>query len=248
MDGIAWELGVSSNLLAENYPFLDVVWSPSAGGFVALVQVAANQYSYQSTDGRTWTQLHWTPCLGRLAASDALLINVGTSLTGPCLATSTDGVTWTNQTVPSGMSLRRAFWTGDQFVAVGASGGLATSPDGVAWTPRDTGLTTGLEAVAASGARLVAVGDSGKILTSDDRGATWTPQSSPAVYTLHQVRWTGSEFYAVGEGGTVLRSQDGAQWTRTPASFTESLNDFAWLADQNRLVLVGDDGLTLTSP
>lgn len=254
-DGATWSLSLLTPNIFENYPFLDVAWSPSAAAFVALVQIGANQYAYRSGDGRAWAQAGSVPCNGGLAASDAgLLVVTGSSLVGACIATSPDGGdTWTPQTPPPGGLLRKAFWAGGQFVAVGSSGALATSPDGAAWTPRTSGATGTLRGAAASPATLVVVGDGGTILTSPD-GVTWTPRTSGTTYPLRRVTWTGSEFLAVGGTGRLLRSADGAAWSTLPTPWTASPNAFA-LNDLvalpgpgGRLVLVGSGGLVATSP
>jgi photosystem II stability/assembly factor-like uncharacterized protein len=240
----------------QNYPFLDAVWSPSAGAFVALVQVGANQDAYQSSDGRTWTKVHWVPCYGGLAVSESgRLLATGSSLTGNCIATSDDdGANWTTQTSPAGGRLEKAFWLDGHFVGVGRSGAIATSPDGATWTPRTSGVTATLRGAAASPARLVVVGDGGAIVTSDDGGATWTPRTSGTISSLRRVVWTGDEYLAVGSGGRLVRSADGATWTTQPTPYStganaHDLNDIVWLSEGGgRLVLVGDAGLIATSP
>ncbi len=254
-EGATWSLELLTPNIFENYPFLDVAWSSSANAFVAVVVLGANQYAYRSSDGRAWTQAGYVPCYGGLAASDAgLLVAAGSSLGGPCIATSPDdGATWTSRPQPAGGLLRKIFWAGGQFVALGSSGALATSPDGAAWTPRASGVTATLRGAAASTTTLVVVGDGGTILTSPD-GATWTPRTSGTAYPLRRVTWTGSAFLVVGGTGRLLRSADGVAWTTLPTPWTASpnafdLNDLVALpAPGGRLVLVGSGGLMATSP
>jgi hypothetical protein len=161
--GATWRIDWLTTTLAENYPILDVVWSPSAAAFIALVQVAANQYAYTSSDGRSFTRLGPVPCQGGLAVSpDGLLLVAGTSLVGACVATSPDGATWTPGTPPAGGLLRKAYWTGTQFLAVGSGGALATSTDGASWTPRTSGVTVALGGAAASATTLVRWGTPGR--------------------------------------------------------------------------------------
>ncbi len=253
IDGISWEYGASATGMPESDPFFDAVWSPPAGAFIGLVQDAANQYGYRSSDGKTWTKLTYAPCNGTLASSETILVNINGFPTSPCIATSPDGMTWTHQTAPAGQWLVKAYWTGSQFVAVGENGSIATSPDGVAWTARTSGVTVVLSGVAASPTTLIIVGDDATILSSSDGGASWVPQTSDITATqnrvmLNRVVWTGTEFFAVGGGGTVLRSSDGATWTAKPTPYKTNLNDIIWSPTDGRLTLVGDDGLTATSP
>lgn len=252
--GATWALDWLSPDLARNYPFLDLVWSPTLDAFVGLVQVAANQDAYASADGETWTRLGGVPCSGGLAVSPAgLLLVTGSSLSGACVATSTDGVTWTPGTPPAGGLLRKAFWVGGQFLAVGSTGALATSADGATWTTRPSGVTGSLRGAAASPATAVVVGDGGTILTSADGGVTWSPRASGTTFPLKRVTWTGAEFVAVGGTGRLLRSPDGVAWTVQPTPFTASpnqfdLNEVAFLpGGGGRLVVVGSGGLVATS-
>lgn len=252
--GANWSLQLLTANVFENYPFLDVAWSPSASEFVALVQVAANQDAYRSSDGTAWTRVGWVPCYGRLAASDTgLLVATGSSLLGNCIATSeNDGETWTTRTHPAGGRIDKPVWIGSQFVGVGTSGAIATSPDGVSWTARASGVTATLRGAAASPNALVVVGDGGTILSSADGGVSWTPRTSGTTFSLKRVAWTGGEFLAVGNTGRLLRSVDGVAWTTLPTPWTASpnaydLNDIAVLPGGS-LVAVGSGGLVATSP
>jgi hypothetical protein len=250
--GSTWTFGTSVSDAGINL-FLDAVWSEALGRFAAVVQVAANQYLYTSTDGLVWTPGSHVPFNGRLGASPTLLVAVGGSLTGFGLATSPDGVTWTPRTLPVSTRLNDVFWLGARFVAAGAGGVLLTSDDGTTWTQRASGTTQALQAVAASPTRWVAVGDGGTVLTSDDAGLTWTPRSSGTNYGLAAVVWTGSAFVATGGSGLLLRSSDGVSWTRqdTPwqtvpfGSDALNLDAALWLGD--RLLLAGSRGLFATA-
>ena len=76
------------------------------------------------------------------AAAGGLWVAVGQS---GKLATSPDGVTWTQRTSGFGTStIYDAAHDGLQWVAVGASGLLATSPDGITWTQRTSGFGTSI--------------------------------------------------------------------------------------------------------
>lgn len=246
-NGASWSLAPLGTIVS-NYPFLDLVWSDSANGFIGHVQVAANQHAYKSTDGANWTSLGTMNCLGGIAASPTLLVNVGTSLAGACMATSTDGATWTSVTPPSSLYPKGVFWTGSQFVAVGSGGLIATSPDGTNWTVRASGVSSTLYNGAANGSTLVVVGSSGTLLSSSDNGITWTPRSSGTTSTLRRARLASSDFYVTGAAGTLLRSSNGISWTKLPVPYTTDLGDILWLADASRLVLIGSNGLTATSP
>jgi len=260
-NGSTWQVDYGTHSPSVGSPFLEVLWSPHANAFLALIQDAANQRLWSSPDGESCTRGNNVPCYAGMASNGdgSLLIAVGTSLIGSCLATSTDdGVTWTPRTpitMPTtGQRIANAFWTGTQFVGVGPAGALATSPDGVAWTARASNVTETLQGVAASTQGIVVVGSGGRIIGSVDGGITWTTRTSGTNATLNRVTWTGSDFYAVGSAGTVVRSSDGRAWTLLPTPYSAgsnafSLNDAVWLPTADgQLLAAGSDGLIATSP
>lgn len=251
-DGATWQFGgMDTNV------FLDVEWYTPLNAFVALVQVAANESIYTSTDGLGWTELASAPLHGRLGASATRLVSVGADLVSEGIAMSTDGAIWTDvYTTTADKSLQEVFWTGSQFIAVGENGAIVTSPDGITWTARNSGVTATLYGAAASPTRLAVVGTSGTIVTSDDDGTTWVQQSSGTTYRLNRVSWTGAEFVAVGINGKVFRSTDGLTWNEQPTPYNDvlfgsdyfHLNSILWTGSAGRLVVVGDRGLVTTSP
>lgn len=254
-DGVTWQFSLLDPV--NNYLFLDVAWFEPLNAFVALVQVAANEALYTSTDGLTWTDLGDAPLNGRLGASDTLLVSVGWDYDGEAIGTSTDGVNWNQQyACPAGSGLEEVAWTGSQFIAVGDNGAIVTSPDGVSWTPQSSGVTQTLYAAASSPTRQVAVGGGGTIVTSEDGGVTWVQQTSGTANRLDSVAWTGAEFVAVGFNGTVVHSTDGLNWTLQPTPYEDvlfgsdsfHLESIIWAEGSGHLVTVGTRGLAATSP
>lgn len=262
LDSVTWDFG----LLDSNYLFLDMIWAPGPKTFLGLVQVAANQYTYSSTDGKTWTPGPYAPCgyLGAtLIASPTVIVNAGASLSGACLATSTDGgATWTQRISPiatAGQGTTKGFWTGSQFVLLGNTGNIATSPDGISWTTRTSGTTVSLNGGATSPTTLVVVGASGTILTSTDGGATWVPRTTGTAMGLNRVVWTGAQFYAVGNAATLLSSPDGITWAAVPTPYDSwatvfppktqpDFNDAVWSPVTSKLTIFGNNGLVATLP
>lgn len=259
-DGINWTLTPSAPA-----PFYDLTWYPASGVFVGLSQVAANQYLYSSPDAKTWTVGAYAPCGGigsTIIAAPASFVNAGSSLTGPCLATSGNaGATWTTGTspVPAGQSTTKGFWTGSQFVLLGTAGILATSPNGLTWTTRTTSTTATLNGGVATAAKIVVVGQSGTVLTSADGGVTWVKQASGTTNTLNRVVWTGTQFYAVGAAGTVISSPDAVTWSTVYSPYSSwattwgapippDFNDAVWLPAANKLAIFGTSGLVATIP
>ena len=81
------------------------------------------------------------------------------------IATSTDGITWTQRTSSFGTSIINGVTYGQgMFAAVGNSGKIATSTDGVNWTRRTSGFGTSIiNGVTYGQGMFVAVGDWGKV-------------------------------------------------------------------------------------
>jgi len=75
-------------------------------------------------------------------------------------ASSTDGITWTQRTLPSSLNWYSVAYGGGVFVAVAySSTDAATSTDGITWTQRTLPLYSGWKSVAYGGGVFVAVTD-----------------------------------------------------------------------------------------
>jgi len=254
--GLTWQYGGLTSLSGNL--FLDLEWFPATGAFFASVQEGANRGIYSSTDGLAWTRVA-NLSFEKIGASPTMLVNVGASSLGGGIASSPDGVNWTLRTSPTANFLQDVYWTGSQFVAVGASGTIITSADGMSWALRTSSATSGINAVlrgaASSPSLLVVVGDGGTILTSDS-GISWVQRSSSTLFPLRRVTWTGTEFVAVGGDGIVVRSPNGIDWSTQATPYTNplfgsdpyNLNDLVWTGSSGRVVAVGDRGLVTTSP
>jgi hypothetical protein len=73
-------------------------------------------------------------------------------------ATSTDGITWTQRTLPIATSWTSVTYGGGTFVAVSASSTIAaTSADGITWTQRSLPATASWQSITYSGSAFVAV-------------------------------------------------------------------------------------------
>ena len=154
------------------------------------------------------------------------------------IATSTDGITWTQATQDMGSAteLRQVAFGGETFVAVGAALDSAgnrkgavvfSSTDGATWTDRTPSAARApILAVTYGNGRFVAVGYDSRTktmtsLTSPD-GVSWTESTSPVKDAEPRaVAFGGGLFVAVGyDNGAyetyslILSSPDGVTWTR----------------------------------
>jgi hypothetical protein len=181
-DGITWTARTLPGDSADYY------WSGVAYGNGIWVAVSyrsgpgSNTVSSvtSSDNGATWTQ---RPILGNGTASWSSIIYaantfVVTSGTVDKTLTSTDGINWTEHTLPDvGQSVGVAYGA-NLFVSVNGgyyTGYYFTSPDGVTWTKRTTIPAQTWNAITYGSGLFVAVpwGGSDVVAVSSD-GITWT--------------------------------------------------------------------------
>ena len=160
------------------------------------------------------------------------------------IATSPDGVTWTEQSVPdSGGKLLDVAWSGRRFVAVGSV--VLTSIDGVTWsavrTPMPFNDNWPADAVTWGGSQFVVLG--GKAAMTSRDGVKWIERK--AIHASEDVTWSGDRFVAVGND-LPLTSPDGVTWSSHPSP----LGAYGWRAvtwGDSQFVAVGSAGI-MTSP
>ena len=227
-DGVTWTARTVT--VEETTHLIDVAWNGTQFVAVGGTETGA-QIVVTSEDGVTWTlRVHDAERrqLKSVIWSGTQFVAVGGILIawqgvppelgiGSAIATSPDGITWTQRIVPWPGTLYSVAWTGSQFVAVGEPPpgmymAILTSPDGVTWSTRATelDLSGALYCVAYSGSELAAVGHgpwySGELLVSSSDGVTWTKDASDVEgsLALNSLVWGGTQFMAVGGSGKIV--------------------------------------------
>ena len=159
-DGSNWTAAATTNTSANLY---GVTYSSSSASWVA---VGAGGALISSTNLSNWTALASNAAGQDLNAVTVTSANVFVAVgNGGTVVRSSDGVTWTPQTL--GATLYAVSTDSVKFVAVGAGGAIYTSADGATWTAvSQTGSTADLMAVIGSVTKYVAVGKSGANLSS----------------------------------------------------------------------------------
>lgn len=146
------------------------------------------------------------------------------------IVSSRDGVTWTEQAAPSGLTMHRPLnavvFSGERFLAVGGSeyAGLAASlspaafvsDDGQTWRGASIGLesarsTVELTAAATDGVMATVSGVDGLLLRLS-RSAEWSRLDAGWRYTGF-LPFAGGAFW-LADQGSALRSGDGVVWRR----------------------------------
>jgi hypothetical protein len=170
-DGQNWSLGASLSSSINGLTYA------TYGGFVAVAQ---NGYTYASATGASWTTNAQEPAnFAATAASSKGVVAVGTNTA----YYSTNGLAWTQETMPSGQWNSVTAGPNGSFVAVSAGGQTATSVDGQTWTTSTQVPATFISSVAFGNSTTVAVNTyspSSSAFSSSDDGATWTAGTSPS--------------------------------------------------------------------
>jgi hypothetical protein len=200
------------------------------------VRAAGDLWTAGSAPAFDYINVTYAPIASCLATGvpTGIFVAVGSNA---AIATSTDGLTFTAQTPPSGFSsdlnavtsftanLNNTSSPGLLIVAVGAGGSSVVSTDGIAWTlgaPFNAALPT-LRAAAMVAGIFVAAGDTGTVQTSTD-GVTWTPRATNTTANLYGAGCFGVTCMVVGENGTILRTIDsGTTWTLQPITGAPTL-------------------------
>jgi hypothetical protein len=160
--------------------YLVIGVKPSTGALVTI----------KSTDRITWTQgatsfpfnLNTTSIpFGDVTFGNSIYCAV---FTNGNIATSPDGITWTQRTASPTGTWRRVAWNGNVFCAIDSYNGIiSTSPDGITWTQRTSPFFSYRD-IVWNGTVFCVVGyfASGTIrcLTSPD-GIIWTPHTMPVT-------------------------------------------------------------------
>jgi hypothetical protein len=130
--------------------------------------------------------------------------------------TSTDGSSWSVQTLNANTWLVSVTYGGGLWVVVGEGGIIYYSADLKSWTAARAVTTSRLNGVSYVNKTYVAVGEGGVIATSSD-AQNWTLRASGTTNFLHGIASdypSSSAIYATGGNGTILRSFDfGLTWS-----------------------------------
>ncbi len=190
----------------------------------------------------------WSPDLG-------LFVVVPRTGSAIPIATSPDGITWTERTNPATSAWSDVCWSPSLslFVTVGAGSGgtdrVATSPNGITWTLRTAAANRDWQCVTWSPDLnlFVAGAQTGvataSIMTSPD-GINWTSRDGTsaggrAVVWSPELSLFAMIFKITGSTQQVQTSPDGINWTRRNTPNQTGWNDIAWSPELDLFVAVG---------
>lgn len=217
-DGINWTV-YNTNLYNR---FMNVCWDGSY-----FITVGSNGCILRSSTGTTWG---YVPSFANYyqTLNDVIYNGTGvrkTAGTTGNIGTSTDGVTWSADTVYSSNTLNDLAYSPEQsrYVAVGQSPGTILYSSGTTnrWYSRSMpfGLNRILNGVVWKYVNqydyyFTTVGSSGTIMVSPD-GFNWSVIYSPTARTLNDITWSPNQnlLVAVGEYERIVVSTNGINWS-----------------------------------
>jgi hypothetical protein len=242
-DGEHWSLAAPTDFDAQS-----IAWTGAR-----FVTVGKDGKMFLSPDAVQWREqdIEGEPWLEDVAFSGGVTVAVGSGKNGspPEIFFSSDGTTWTQDTLPDGLlgRLCGVAWTGTTFVAVGDDGAILTSADGRSWTKvHGEDYDPLLYAVASSGKQCVAVGVNvdGKpdgLMSTD--GVHWSGITLGPARNLRGVAWCGGRFVVVGELASIFISHDGMNWVRDSTPL--NVDFMSAVGSGGKIFVVGDGGSVL---
>jgi hypothetical protein len=146
------------------------------------------------------------------------------------IASSDDGITWTQRASGAGL-LRAVTFDNGMYVAVGDAGVVYTSLDGLAWVSRTPATTDRLNDVIWDGSQFLAVPlFFGTTCVRSSDGITWTPfttgSNNMGVIASNYPSSDPANIYVTGTSSTATRSTDSIAWT--PTNTLQPLSTLKW--------------------
>lgn len=226
-DGINWTqrtLPVSSywsSISWNGTVFCAVSKAAEPTSFTAGTHNYGSSIAATSTDGITWTQralpiaaqwsgITWSAGLSLFCAvanhNSYTAVLLASVTINPCniAATSADGITWTQRTLPTSSFWNAVAWNGTVFSAIAYnSNAAATSTDGITWVARTLPSTAYWDSIAWNVGEALFMATSKNIpsiyATSPD-GITWTQHTTPGLLSIAAVTSNGTIFCLVPSG------------------------------------------------
>ncbi|MCL2183458.1 MAG: hypothetical protein FWB85_08320 [Chitinispirillia bacterium] len=147
---------------------------------------------------------------------------------------------------PATMSLARAAFGADRYVAAGSNIISSTALNGGrSWTPAAISTPGGVGAVAFGGDRFAALGVNGTSAYTSEDGASWQSHTVSAPQGMADMAYGAGKFVAVGANGRAASSADGTSWTAS--TLNEGENFVGVKFGNGMFMAVGARGAVYTS-
>lgn len=153
---------------------------------------------------------------------------------GGLLASSPDGVTWTQHESGTTNELVSPIYAGNQFVCVGVRSSIVTSTDGRNWTQRVSPTSSSLMSAAYGNGITVAVGgdslggvETQAMVRSTNNGTDWQVVRQQLGTPFYRVAFGANRFVVLSVGASkMLLSQDGLVWQTNDFPFPSAVSLF----------------------
>lgn len=250
-DGITWTIQTS----AGNFAWWSIAWSPKLRLFVAVANAARTM---TSANGVSWTL--YTNTLSNILYDIvwAEELELFVAVSDDAVMTSTDGITWTNQTdIPTFGSItpwRAVIWSPELklLTAMSSYGDVMTSTNGVNWISviyvssnflsiESQSLTYSPELRLFMGVSSMADSNGANYIISTD-GVTWTRRKMPAAASC--VTWSPElSIFCALTSTIVLISWDGINWVNTSSTAVSNYwRSVAWSPELSIFCVVSSTG------
>ena len=222
--------------------------------FVAATGTGVERFAW-SYDGITWNKVlnSWENVAWlSMTYGNGLFVALGSNAVG-CV--SSNGINWTQISLPQANSWRSVVYGNGVFVAVSSDGTnrVMTSSNGINWTLRNAAANNYWQSIAyGSGIFVAGSGESAfnqsaeRIMTSSD-GINWTMRSSLNPKSWGSLAFGDGLFVAMANPfgfdgiGYIITSTDGINWT--PRNIPESNTWTGLTYGQNKFLAVARTGV-----
>ena len=217
----------------------------SSGGGYNSVTYSDSWTSRTAPSDNDWMGVTYSPSLNLFCAVSTF------DVTNPMCITSTDGITWTERTIPNG-SWSDVHWGDGLFVAVQTTGNPAYSSDGINWSSGSVPVNgDDRQAVVYNpdNDQWVTVKSTGtnRVSLSSD-GINWTDQATAGdAYAWYDVAWSPSlglycaVSYFAGPSNRMMTSPDGVTWTLRAPAETAQFAGIDWSPELGMFVAAGNN-------
>ena len=183
-----------------------------------LFLACSHTTAFSSVDGISWTaRAHplgaTSQDLYSLTRSGSFWMASGRSNDAPYLATSPDGVTWTQKSNPGGQYISASAYNATLsrwFVSSGWSANWISDDNGATWQSVTAPTGYNFSQVVGGGNRFVAYSNS--TVFSSPTGADGFGQGTNLGFSVQSLIFDGAQFLAAGSGGGLASSTDGVSW------------------------------------
>ena len=247
-DGINWN--VVYTFSEQSVAMKKIIYAEELHKFIGV----GNNRIVTSDDGNNWTESNISAVLWDIVYSAELNILVAVGNDGVIL-TSPDGVNWTSRTSGTTELISSVAYSVELNLLVASmqqsSYEFLTSTDGINWTKRRRSIRNFTKLLYVEDLKkFINVGDYGTIAISED-GLHWDKKQGVFNY-FYDVKIIKNVYYSLGNSDTdtdysFYKSENGKDWEKLTTTISKG-NKFTYSETLDIFVIVGNDGVILTSP